>query len=151
MDAAQHLALAPPAGNHPQGQNVPAAQQVYQAQPVSIPAGQNVPAAQQLVPALAAGNPAADAAQHLALAPPARHHPQGQNIPAAEQLPLTQPAGNPAQGQNVPAAQQVVPELLSGNPAADQNIRVQLGNDPEHPQMIRDSSSPNDGPAVGQN
>ena len=92
--------------------------------------GQNVPATQQVVPVLAAGNPAANAAQHLGLAPPAGNHPQG---------------------QNVPTAQQVIPALLAGNPAEGHNILVQLGNDPEHPQMIGDSSSPDDGPALGQN
>ena len=177
VPAAQHVVPALPAGNPAPGLNIPPAQQVvpalpadnpapglnirpaqqfYQAQPAGNPAaGLNVPPAQQVVPALPADNPApglnVPPAQQFYQAQQAGNPAAGLNVPPAQQVVPALQAGNPAPGEIVPPAQHVVPALPADNPAPGLNIPVPPGYDPEHPHMIRDSSSPDDGPPQLEN
>jgi len=134
--AAGQLGQAPPGAAGP---NVAAAGQLGQAPPGA--AGPNVPAAQVNVPA----------AGQLGQAPPGA---AGPKVPAAGQLGQAPPG---AAGPNVPAAQVNVPaagqlgQAPPGDvPAAGPDVPVQPGNDPAHPQMVRDSSSPDNDPALAQ-
>jgi len=56
----------------------------------------------------------------------------------------------PAAQVNVPAAGQLGQAPPGDVPAAGPDIPVQPGNDPAHPQMVRDSSSPDNDPAPAQ-
>ena len=111
-------------------------------------AGPNVPAAQVNVPNT----------KQLAQAPPGaagRNIPAAQvNVPAAGQLGQA-PAD--AAGPKVPAAQvnvgaagQLRQAPPGDVPAVGPDVPVQPGNNPAHPQMVRDSSSPDNDPAPGE-
>jgi len=126
--------------------DVPAAGQLGQA-PLGA-AGPNVHAAQVNVPA----------AEKLGQAPPGV---AGQNVlaaqvnlPAAGQLGQAPPC---AAGPNTPAAQVNLPAAgqLGLTPpgdvlAAGPDVTVEPGNDPAHPQMVSDSSSPDNDPVLAQ-
>ena len=94
----------------------------------------NVPAAGQLrhAPPCAAG-PNVSAAGQLGQAPPG---PAGPNVPAAE--------------VNVPAAGQLGQAPPGDVPAVGPDVPVQPGSDPPHPEMVRDSSSPDNDPGLAQ-
>jgi len=136
VPAGGQLGQAPPGAAGP---NVAAAGQLGQAPPGA--AGPNVPAAQVNVAA----------AGQLGQAPPGA---AGPNVAAAGQLGQAPPG---AAGPNVPAAQVNVPaagqlgQAPPGDvPAAGPDVPVQPGSDPAHPQMVRDSSSPDNDPAPAQ-
>jgi len=122
---AGQLGQAPPGAagpNIPASQvNVAAAGELGQAPPGAV--GPNVLAAQVNVPA----------AGQLAQAPPAA---AGPNLPAAQ--------------VNVSSAGQLGQAPPGDVPAAGLDVPVQPGNDPAHPQMVRDSSTPDNDPAPAQ-
>ena len=143
VPAGGQLGQAPPGAagpNVPAAQvNVPAARQLGQAPPDAagpkVPAAQvNVHAASQLGQSLpGAAVPNVRAAGQLEQAPPGA---AGPNVPAAQ--------------VNDPAARQLGQAPLGDVPAAGPELPVQPGNDPAHPQMVRDSSSPDNDPAPAQ-
>jgi len=100
---------------------VPAGGQLGHAPPGA--AGPNVPAAQVNIPA----------AGQLGQAPPGA---AGPKVPAAQ--------------VNVPAAGQLGQAPPGDVPVAGPDIPVQPVNDSAHPQMVRDSSSPDNDPAPAQ-
>jgi len=131
---------------NPPPAHVPPGGQLGQAPPSS--AGPNVPAAQVNVPA----------AGQLGQAPPGA---AGPNIPAAQvnvaaagqlgHAPLGAAGPNVLAAQvNVPAAGQLGQAPPGDVPVAGPDVPVQPGNDPAHPQMVRDSSSPDNDPAPAQ-
>jgi len=158
VQAGRQLRQAPPGAagpNVPAGQvNVPAAGHRRQAPPDV--AGPNIPAAQVNIPAArklrhappGAAVPNGAAAGLLAQALPGAAVP---NVPAARHL---WPAPLGAAGSNVPAAQVNIPAAGQlGQPlkvdvsATGLHVHVQPCNDPAYPQMVRDSSSPDNDPA----
>jgi len=81
-------------------------------------------------------------------------NPPPAHVPAGGQLGQAPPG---AAGPNVPAAQVNVPAAgqlgqapASDVPAEGPDVPVQPGNDLAHPQMVRDSSSPDNDPAPAQ-
>ena len=106
---------------NPPPAHVPAGGQLGQAPPGG--AGPNIPAAQVNV----------SAAGQLGQAPPGS---AGPNVPAAQ--------------VNVAAAAPLRQAPQGDVPAAGSDVPVQPGNDPAHPQMIRDSSSLDNDPAPAQ-
>jgi len=150
VTAGGQLRQAPPGAagpNVPAAQvNVPAAGQLGQAPPGA--AGSNVPAAQVNVAA----------AGQLGQAPPGAAGPNVAgaqvNVPAARQLGQAPPGAAgpkvPAAQVNVQAAGQLGQAPPGDVPGAGPDVPVQPGNDPAHPQMVRDSSSLDNDPAPAQ-
>jgi len=124
---------------NPPPAHLPAGRQLGQAPPSA--AGPEVLAAQVNVAA----------ARQLGQAPPGA---AGPNVPAAGQLgqaaPGTAGPNVPAAQVNVPAAGQLGQAPPGDVPVAGPDVPVQPGNDPAHPQMVRDSSSPENDPALAQ-
>jgi len=131
---------------NPPPAHVPAGGQLGQAP--SGAAGPNVPAAQVNVAA----------AGQLGQAPPGAAGPNVRaaqvNVHAAGQLGQAPPgAAGPnilAAQVNVPAAGQLGQAPPGDVPVTGRDVPVQPGNDPAHPQMVRDSSSPDNDPSPVQ-
>jgi len=165
LPAAGQLGQAPPGPAVP---NIRAAGQLGQAPPGAV--GPNVPAAQVKVPTagqlrqappgaagpnIAAAQVNIPAAGQLGQAPPGAAGPNVPaaqvNVPAAGQLGQAPPGparpNVPAARVNLPGAGQPRQPPPGDLPPAGTDIPVQPGNYRAHPQFVRDSSSPDNGPA----